>query len=363
MPTATVQQVSSQAGTTLPSEAGVRPFVSIVTPCRNEAAYIGRMLDSIFANEYPRDRFEVIIVDGMSDDGTRDVIADYASRYPMIRMLDNPHRTTPHALNLGISRARGAIIMRMDAHAHYPPNYILDLVAWLERSGADSVGATWRTQPGDKTIMARAIAAALAHPFGTGNARYRLGTNRLRNVDTLQCACYRREVFERLGLFDEDLLRSQDSEFTFRLLRAGGRVLLVPGVTVKYYVRESLGKLWRMFSQYGYFKPLVARKVGAVMTTRQLIPALFVCTVGLAALLAPVFTTARGLLLLALGAYLAADLTVAGTLARRRGILVGLASAVVFPVVHLAYGVSYLRGTLDFVIRRRREAPVVSLSR
>src|SRR5256884_1083491 len=228
-----------------------------------------------------------------SDLGPRAVITDYASRYPMIQLLDNPERTTPHALNLGIARARGRIIMRMDAHAAYPTNYIADLVDCMERTGADSVGASWRTQPGDTTIMAGAIAAALAHPFGIGNARYRLGTDRVRDVDTLQCGCYRRDVFERLGLFDQDLLRSQDSELTFRVLRAGGRVLLVPGVVATYYARVALDKLWRMFFQYGYFKPLVARKVGAVMTARQLVPALFVFTVGLAAVFAPWFGPAR----------------------------------------------------------------------
>jgi cellulose synthase/poly-beta-1,6-N-acetylglucosamine synthase-like glycosyltransferase len=350
-------------GETGGARAPVRPFVSIVVPCRNEGAYIGQMLESILANEYPRDRLEVLVVDGMSEDGTRAVVAEYARRYPMIQVLDNPKRTTPHALNLGIVRARGRIIMRMDAHAHYPPNYVADLVTWLERTGADSVGGSWRTQPGDTTIMASAIAAALAHPFGIGNARYRLGTNRVRDVDTLQCACYRRDVFDRLGLFDEDLLRSQDSEFTFRLLRAGGRVLLVPGVIVSYYTRESLGKVWRMFLQYGYFKPLVARKVGAVMTARQLVPALFVTTVGLAALFAPWFGAARGLLSLALGAYVTADLIAAAMVARRKGVLVGLASSLVFPVVHVAYGVAYLCGTLDYVVRRRRDVPAVSLSR
>lgn len=340
-----------------------RPLVSIVVPCRNEVAHIRRMLDSMLANDYPRDRLEVLIVDGLSDDGTRAVIAEYAGRYPWIQVLDNPRRTTPHALNLGISQARGSIIMRMDVHAFYPPNYIAGLVDCMERTGADSVGASWQTQPANTTLMARAIAAVMAHPLGNGNAQYRFGTSRPREVDTLQCGSYRREVFKRLGPFDEDLLRSQDSELTFRLLRAGGRVLLAPGVVAHYYTRESLGKLWRMFFQYGYFKPLVARKVGAVMTARQLVPALFVATVGLAALLAPWAAAARALLVLALGAYGAADLAAAAMIARRAGVPVGLAAGVVFPVVHLAFGLGYLFGVWDFVIRRRRDVPVVSLSR
>src|SRR5438445_576499 len=210
------------------------PFVSIVVPCRNEAQYVRSLLDSILANEYPRDRLEVLIVDGMSDDGTRSVIWSYSRRHPVIQLLDNPNRTTPCALNLGISRARGTIIMRMDAHAEYPPNYIADLVAWLERTGADNVGGACLTLPADATATARAIAAALAHPFGIGNARFRLGTDEPRDVDTVPFGCFRRDVFERVGLFDEELVRNQDDEFNFRLLRAGGRVLLVPGAVCRY---------------------------------------------------------------------------------------------------------------------------------
>jgi hypothetical protein len=140
-------------------------------------------------------------------------------------------------------------------------------------------------------------------------------------------------------------------------------VLLVPGVIATYYTRAALGKLGRMFFQYGYFKPLVARKVGAVMTARQLVPALFLSTVVLAALFAPWLGAARVVLLLALGAYVAADLIGAGLVARRRGLPVGLASSVVFPVIHLAYGAGYLLGTWDFLVRRRRGAPLVALTR
>src|SRR5256885_16134169 len=157
------------------------------------------MLDSMLANAYPGDRLEVLIVDGMSDDGTRAVITDYASRYPMIQLLDNPERTTPHALNLGIARARGRIIMRMDAHAAYPPNYIADLVDCMERTGADSVGASWRTEPGDTTIMAGAPPPALAPPFGLGNPPPRPRTHRGRAGRPPPGGGYRRAGFDRPG--------------------------------------------------------------------------------------------------------------------------------------------------------------------
>lgn len=330
-----------------------RPFVSIVVPCRNEAAYIEQMLDSILANTYPRDRLEVLIVDGMSDDGTRALIADYARRRPAIRLLDNPKRTTPHALNLGISWARGAIIMRMDVHVSYPPTYIADLVHWLERTGADNVGGSCVTHPGDGTTMARAIAAVLAHPFGIGDARFRLGTNELREVDTVPFGTFRREVFQRVGLFDEELVRNQDDEFNFRLLRAGGRVLLVPGVVSCYYARRSLRQLASMFYQYGYFKPLVALKVGKIMTLRQLVPAVFVLSVLLAGFAAAWVAAARAFGVLILGPYLALDGACALAIAWRRGARVGLATAGIFPVLHFSYGFGFLRGALALLARPR----------
>ncbi|HVH68407.1 MAG TPA: glycosyltransferase family 2 protein [Gemmatimonadales bacterium] len=330
-----------------------RPFVSLVIPCRNEAAYVGPLLDSILANEYPHDRLEVLIVDGMSDDGTRDVIAAYRRRYPVIEMLDNPKRITPCALNLGIGRARGAIIMRMDAHANYPPNYVAGLVDWLERTGADYVGGAWVTLPADATPTARSIAAVLAHPFGIGDSHYRLGTNEVREVDTLPFGAFRRELFDRVGLFDEELVRNQDEEFSFRVLRAGRRILLVPGVVSSYYARRSLRQLARMFYQYGLYKPLVALKIGRIMTLRQVVPGAFVLSLLMTAFAAPWVAAARTVGAGIAGAYLALDAGCALALGWRHGARVGLAAAGVFPLVHVCYGWGFLRGAVALLARSR----------
>ena len=200
---------------------------------------------------------------------------------------------------------------------------------------------------------ARAIAAVLAHPFGIGDSRYRLGTNEVREVDTLPFGCFRREVFERVGLFDEELVRNQDEEFSFRVLRAGGRILLVPGVVSFYYARRSLRELGRMFYQYGFFKPFVALKVGRIMTLRQVVPAAFVLSVLLTVLAAPWVAAARALALLILGTYLALNAGCALALGWRHGGRVGLAVAAVFPVVHLCYGCGFLRGALALLARAR----------
>ncbi|PYP29448.1 MAG: hypothetical protein DMD55_01410, partial [Gemmatimonadetes bacterium] len=144
--------------------------VSVIVPCRNEERYIARCLDSILASDYPRERLEVLVVDGQSDDRTRAILDDYVSRQPIIRVLDNPRRIQPVALNIGIRASRGEILLRMDAHVVYPPNYISELVAALERTGADSVGGVLITVPGNQTPIGRAIAIAMSHPFGVGNA-------------------------------------------------------------------------------------------------------------------------------------------------------------------------------------------------
>src|SRR5207247_1185158 len=157
-------------------------------------------LDSLLANDYPKESLEILVVDGVSDDGTRTVVERYAAMYPFIRLFDNPRRVTPTALNLGITHARGSAIVIIGAHAAYPANYLSELVTWLNRSGADAVGGSCIARPGTDSATARAIAAALSHPFGVGNSHFRTGVAQPRWVDTVPFACYRREVFDRVGL-------------------------------------------------------------------------------------------------------------------------------------------------------------------
>lgn len=327
--------------------------MSVIVPCLNEAQFIGRCLESIVANDYPREWVEVLVVDGMSTDETPQIVQRYSHQHLYIRLLHNSQRSTPAALNLGLAQARGEFIMRMDAHNTYPTNYIRDTVSWLQRSGADNVGGVWVTVPSDRTEIARAIAVALAHPFGVGNAHYRIGTGQPRWVDTVPFGCYRRDVFQRIGMFDEDLLRNQDDEFNHRLLRHGGRILLVPGIVSYYHARSTLSNLWRMFYQYGYFKPLVARKLGAILTARQLVPAAFLASLAGSAALAPWWPAMTWLAAGLLGAYLAGVVASAMPTAFRQGVRSALALCVVFPTIHLGYGLGYLKGVLDFLVLRR----------
>jgi glycosyltransferase involved in cell wall biosynthesis len=328
------------------------PLVSIIVPCRNEEAYIGACLDSILASDYPGDRLEVLVAEGCSEDRTSSILSQYAARYPSITVLENASSSTPAGLNLAIRRASGDIVIRMDAHVFYPAHYIPRLVAALEESGADNVGGVLETVAAENTPLARAIAIGLSHPFGVGNSYFRTGTGERREVDTVPFGCYRREIFDRLGLFDEELIRNQDDEFNFRLLRRGGRILLLPDVSCRYFARRSLRQLARMYYQYGYFKPLVARKVGRVMTLRQLAPATLVASLLLAAALSPWFAAGAIAFSAVAATYALFVLACSLLAARGEGLRCGAALAAVFPTIHLSYGIGFLHGIHNHLLAR-----------
>ena len=334
--------------------------VSIILPCLNEANNIRSCLDSVVASDFPKEQLELLVVDGQSDDGTREIVLEFSQRHPWIRLLENVRRITPVAMNIGIQSAKGPIVMRMDAHTVYPTNYISGLVQWLIGSKADNVGGISIVRPGNRTAKAQAIAYALSHPWGVGNSHFRIGAAGPKWVDTVPFGCYRREVFDRIGLFNEALVRNQDDELNHRLIKHGGRILLVPEMVSFYTARESLEKLWTMFYQYGYFKPLAARSVGAVMTIRQLIPSVFLLCLVLAAFVAPWSATIADVFKAIIISYAALDLTVSLHAAFRGGLRCGLWLMVVFPILHLSYGIGYLRGLISLVVGRRQSSDSIA---
>lgn len=346
--------------------APAQPRVSIIVPCRNEARYIAACLDSILAAAYPPEQLEVLVVDGMSDDGTREIIARYHDAQPHIRVLDNAARIVPTAMNIGIRAASGDVIMRMDAHVVYPPEYVPRLVQALLETGVDNVGGCMVTLPADGTAVAQAIAMAMGHPFGVGNAHFRIGAREARLVDTVPFGCYRRDVFQRVGLFDEELVRNQDDEFNNRLRGDGGRVLLLPDIVCYYYARGSFRQVARMFYQYGAFKPLVARKVGHVTTLRQLVPAAFVAGLAGSLLAGIIWPPAWWAAAAIAGTYTLGVLACAARVVRSHGLRCAAAMAAVFPIIHGSYGFGFLRGLRDGLFGRQgrwRDPAVVRLSR
>lgn len=327
------------------------PFVSIVIPCRNEIRFIESCLDSIIQNDYPKNRLEVLVVDGMSDDGTRPIVEAFAEKYEYINLVDNSRKITPVALNTGIKRARGDVIMRMDAHSMYPKNYISGLVKWLEESGADNVGGACITKPADPSPVSIGIAEALSNPLAVGNAYFRIGTSKQRWVDTVPFGCYKRNVFDRIGLFDEELTRNQDGEFNHRLIKHGGKILLVPNVTSFYFARDSFWKLWTMYFQYGFFKPLVARKIGAIVTLRQIIPALFVISLFGFGILSIFHSLFFVLLAAEIATYLALILVGSLSMVWKKGLMCALAFSFAIPVMHFGHGLGYMAGIFNLFCR------------
>jgi len=339
-------------------------FVSIILPCRNEARFIERCLVSLQASTYPRDRLEIIVVDGMSDDGTRQLLMRAAAHDARITLIENPKLTSPAALNLGIARATGGVVMRADAHCEYAPEYVSALVAALDEHNADNVGGVTKVVPGADTDVAQAIAIALSHPAAVGNSYFRIGASAPRWVDTVPFGCWRRETFQQIGMFDESLPRNQDDEFNMRLRRSGGRILLLPSVVTTYFGRETLGQLGRMFWQYGYYKPLTAIRAQHPLRPRQYVPAAFIGALVLGSAAAPLSSLARDCLELMLGGYLLVLLAAAIPALWRHRAGVGVAVLAALPVMHFSYGLGFLRGVVDFaILRRGPKSAVPALSR
>ena len=331
------------------------PLVSVIIPCRNEVHSIERCVHSVLASEYPPDRLEVIVADGMSQDGTRERVDRFVRSDRRMRRIDNPGRTTPRALNLAIAAAHGDLILRLDAHAGIAPDYIAKAVRMLESSGADCVGGAMRTLAPGAGAFAAPIRIALSHPFGVGNAHFRTShdtgeTDTPRWVDTVFGACWRREVFERIGGFDERLERSQDIEFSGRLRRAGGKILMSPEMRIDYYSRATMGDFWRQNWTNGVWAILPFAWVeGIPVRCRHLAPLVFV--LALAGSGAAAAWTGIGWLAWAVAApYMAANLAASvqaawknrDTLARRMALAFRL--PVVFASLHLAYGAGSVWG-------------------
>lgn len=258
-------------------------LVSIIIPCRNEEKFIGRCLDSIIKQDYPKDKLEVLVIDGMSEDRTREIIEKLKTQNLKlkIRLLDNPRRITPCALNIGIKNAKGDLIIRMDAHATYGKDYISKCVKYLNEYNADNAGGIIKTLPGKNTLIAKAIALCLSHPFGTGGSYFRVGSKEPKWVDTVFGGCYKREVFERIGLFNENLKRSQDMEFNLRLKKAGGKILLVPDIISYYYPKSNLKDFWKHNFEDGVWAIYPLKFVKMPFKLRHYIPLIFVLTLPL----------------------------------------------------------------------------------
>jgi glycosyltransferase involved in cell wall biosynthesis len=323
------------------------PFVSVIMPIRNEAAFIERSLGAVLRQDYPADLMEVIIADGMSSDGTRDIIRQIEEREPhvAISVVDNPQQIVPTGFNAALHVAKGAVIVRVDGHTEIAPDYVRECVNTLERTGADNVGG--RMDPVGENAFGSAVALATTSPFGVGGARFHY-SGREEYVDTVYMGAWRRDLFDRIGYFDEEMVRNQDDEFNYRLLKIGGRILLNPQLRSVYTNRGTFTSLCRQYFQYGYWKVRVFQKVPGSARPRHWVPPLFALAVfgGLpVAILVPLLRIAY---LSGLALYALIDLLISARIAARAGWRHLLRLLLVFPTLHLSYGLGFWRGIFRF---------------
>jgi len=248
--------------------------VSFVMPVRNEEEYIRASLQSLVEQSYPASECEVIVVDGRSSDRTREIIEEIRERNPQVRCLDNPAGIVPTAMNIGIRAARGEVIIRADGHNVYPQDYAANCVKYLTETGADNVGGPWVTLAAGENFSARLVAAVLSSPFGVGNSKFRTGREE-GFVDTVPFGAFRREVFDRVGMYNEKLVRNQDNELNARIREAGGRIYLTRTLTTHYHPVKNFLSLLKYAFRTSQWHMFTLRENEKSMGWRHLAPATF----------------------------------------------------------------------------------------
>ena len=336
----------------------LHPGVSVIVPCRNERGAIDTFMANVRAQEAVAGGMEVLIADGCSDDGTREILEELARKDSRVVLIDNPGLTVSAGLNLAIRRAQGAIVARMDVHSEYAPDYLRRCLEELETTGAKNVGGPALTRADG--YFQRANAAAYGSPFAVGGARFH-DAHFEGLVDTVPYGCWRKQTLEDLGGFDEALVRNQDDELNLRLVRQGGTIWQTPRIRSWYRPRANALSLFRQYFQYGYWKVHVIRKHRVPGSWRHLVPALTVVA-GVLLLAASLMVPAAGVLLaVCVLTYLFISLVASVSTCTRLGQWTLLpALPIVFGIYHISYGLGFLRALADLVLRR--SAPGAKLS-
>ncbi len=326
------------------------PTVSIIIPTRNEEKFVEKCLRSFLDSDYPGELIEIIVVDGKSDDRTEEIVGKISSSDNRVQLIKNEKKITPVAMNLGIKASKGEYVFFSGAHSEMPSDYVKKCIQHALETNADNVGGVVKTEPKVNSAVGRAIAEVLSHPIGVGGAKFRTGVSRPTEVDTVPFGCYKREVFDRIGYFNEKLVRNQDIEFNLRLKRAGGKIILFPDIELTYYSRSTFKELWKNNFGNGFWVIAGAKYAALPFSKRHLVPLAFV----LFLLLGPIISLVRfwfsfiyiSLLAIYFVAVILFSLAHAMETKRQN---VFFAAIVTYLLLHISYGVGSLLGFLSFL--------------
>lgn len=326
-------------------------IISVVIPCRNEVLYIEECVEAIYANQLMTDvRLQVFVVDGMSDDGTREKVQNLQSKFLTLKLIDNVKQLTPFAFNLGIHASKADYIQIVGARHILSADYIQKALNILKsKPEVWCVGGKLINEYINQT--GEIISKAMSTSFGMGLGNFRT-LAKSGYTDTVTSPMYPFWVFEKIGFFDEQLIRNQDDDFNFRVIKAGGKIYFENDISLKYYVRGNFKGLYRQFFQYGYWKVYVNQKHKAVTTLRQLVPPLFVVFIFLSILLSFLHPLLAILSAIVYMIYILMALLVG--LKKRSTFSESIKISITFPILHFSYGFGYLKGMLEFIVFRKK---------
>lgn len=315
-------------------------IVSVLMPVYNEENYIGKCIESLLTQDYDQSHVEYLLVDGSSADRTAELIEDYSKKYPFIKLLHNPNKTVPYAMNIGINAAKGKYIVRLDAHSEYSNDYVSSCVKYLDETGADNVGGPMVAK--GKNFVQRAVAASYYSSFALGGGKFH-DPEFQGYVDTVYLGAFKRDTLINIGMFDQRFVRNQDDELNYRIIKNGGKVFMTPKIRSVYYPRSTLKSLFSQYFQYGEWKVAVIRKHGKPARLSQLVPMLFVLfnIAGLATL--PI-AVCRYVYLIVLGLYCLLD--IASSLRNKHAKAFGekCLLCLIHPIMHISYGLGFIKG-------------------
>ena len=324
------------------------PTVSIIIPTRNEEKFVEKCLRSFLDSDYPGELIEIIVVDGKSDDRTEEIVGKISSSDNRVQLIKNEKKITPVAMNLGIKASKGEYVFFSGAHSEMPSDYVKKCIQHALETNADNVGGVVKTEPRVNSAVGRAIAEVLSHPIGVGGAKFRTGVSRPTEVDTVPFGCYKREVFERIGYFNEQLVRNQDIELNLRLKRAGGKIVLFPDIEFTYFARSTYKDLWRNSFGNGYWVIAGSRFSNIPFSLRHIVPFLFVSFIVVFGLISVWVPLVRIFYLTIITLYISLLLIASLGISLRHGRFdLFLPAFTGFIVLHIAYGLGSLKGLVQ----------------